>query len=231
MPTPATEDYLKAIYKLLENSEPASTNAVADSMRVSAASVTNMMKRLSEMGLVEHQPYQTIRLTEAGRKIALEIIRHHRLLEVYMAEALGFTWDQVDAEAERLEHVISEEFEDKIDAMLGYPTTDPHGSPIPQKDGSIASTNHDRLSEIEPGNTVIIRRVADTDPALLRYLAKLGLRPDNRVDVMNKEPFEGPMFVKVEGDTHHVGQQVASNVLVECLAVENADRGINPVKI
>lgn len=215
MPTPATEDYLKTIYKLQENAEAASTNAVADRMGVSAASVTNMMKRLSETGLVEHQPYQAIRLTDAGRKIALEIIRHHRLLEVYMAEALGFTWDQVDAEAERLEHVISEEFEDKIDAMLGYPKTDPHGSPIPAKDGSIARTDHDRLSDMEPGRTVVVRRVTDTDPALLRYLAKLGLRPQNIVEVMSKEPFDGPMFLRVGGEEHHVGHQVARSVLVE----------------
>ncbi len=225
MPTPATEDYLKAIYKLRENAEAASTNAIADRMGVSAASVTNMMKRLSETGLVEHRPYQAITLTDAGRKIALEIIRHHRLLEVYMAEALGFTWDQVDAEAERLEHVISEEFEDKIDAMLGYPTTDPHGSPIPGKDGSITPTNHDRLSDIDPGHTVVIRRVTDTEPALLRYLAELGLRPDNRVDVVKKEPFEGPMHLQVGGEERHVGHQVASCVLVECVAVEDWVKG------
>ncbi len=219
MPTPATEDYLKAIYKLEENGRGASTNAIADRMGVSAASVTNMMKRLSETGLVEHRPYQAIRLTDAGRKIALEIIRHHRLLEVYMAEALGFTWDQVDAEAERLEHVISEEFEDKIDAMLGYPTTDPHGSPIPTKDGSLPTTNHEKLSDMEPGRTVIIRRVTDTDPALLRYLGALGLRPDNVVDVLNKEPFEGPMLLRVLGAERHVGHQVATSVLVESVPV------------
>lgn len=215
MPTPATEDYLKAIYKLQENAEAASTNAIADRMGVSAASVTNMMKRLAETGLVEHRPYQAIRLTDAGRKIALEIIRHHRLLEVYMAEALGFTWDQVDAEAERLEHVISEEFEDKIDAMLGYPTTDPHGSPIPAKDGSIASADYERLSDMEPGRTVVVRRVTDTDPALLRYLAKLRLRPQSIVEVMSKEPFDGPMFLRVDGEEQHVGHQVTRSVLVE----------------
>ncbi len=225
MPTPAIEDYLKAVYKLQENAEAASTNAIADRMGVSAASVTNMMKRLSETGLVEHRPYQAITLTDAGSKIALEIIRHHRLLEVYMAEALGFTWDQVDAEAERLEHVISEEFEDKIDAMLGYPTTDPHGSPIPGKDGSIAPTNHDRLSDIDPGHTVVIRRVTDTEPTLLRYLDKLGLRPENRVDVVKKEPFEGPMLLQVGGEEHHVGHQVASSVLVECVAVDDTEKG------
>ena len=225
MPTPAIEDYLKAVYKLQENAEAASTNAIADRMGVSAASVTNMMKRLSETGLVEHRPYQAITLTDAGSKIALEIIRHHRLLEVYMAEALGFTWDQVDAEAERLEHVISEEFEDKIDAMLGHPTTDPHGSPIPGKDGSIAPTNHDRLSDIDPGHTVVIRRVTDTEPALLRYLAKLGLRPENRVDIVKKEPFEGPLLLQVGGEEHHVGHQVASSVLVECVAVDDSKKG------
>ena len=224
MPTPAIEDYLKAIYKLQENAETASTNAIADRMGVSAASVTNMMKRLSGTGLVEHRPYQAITLTEAGRKIALEIIRHHRLLEVYMAEALGFTWDQVDAEAERLEHVISEEFEDKIDAMLGYPTTDPHGSPIPGKDGTIARTNHERLSDIEPGRSVVIRRVTDTEPALLRYLAELGLRPDNQVEVVKKEPFDGPMHLQVGGEERHVGHQVASSVLVECVSVERTEK-------
>ena len=226
MPTPATEDYLKTIYKLQENAETASTNAVADRMGVSAASVTNMMKRLSESGLVEHRPYQAIRLTDAGRKIALEIIRHHRLLEVYMAEALGFTWDQVDAEAERLEHVISEEFEDKIDAMLGYPTTDPHGSPIPTKDGSIATSNHEKLSDKEAGTTVVVRRVTDTDPELLRYLAKLGLRPESTVEVLNKEPFEGPMLLRIAGEEHHIGRQVARTVLVESLAAgEGSDDG------
>lgn len=226
MPTPATEDYLKTIYKLQENAEHASTNAVADQMGVSAASVTNMMKRLSESGLVEHRPYQAIRLTDAGRKIALEIIRHHRLLEVYMAEALGFAWDEVDAEAERLEHVISEEFEDKIDAILGYPTTDPHGSPIPSKDGSIATTNHDRLSDMEAGRTVVVRRVTDTDPALLRYLAKLGLRPENTVEVLSKEPFEGPMLLRVGGKERHVGRQVAHTVLVEHMPTgEGSDKG------
>ncbi len=217
MPTPATEDYLKAIYKLIENFEVASTNAVADRMGVSAASVTNMMKRLSEMGLVEYRPYQTITLTPPGKKIALEIIRHHRLLEVYMAEALGFTWDKVDAEAERLEHVISEEFEDKIDALLGYPTTDPHGAPIPAKDGSIVNPQHDRLTEIDPGNTVVIRRVINTDPALLRYLATLDLRPNKQVAVLKKEPFEGPLSLDINGQNLHVGYQVANKVLVESL--------------
>jgi len=221
VPTAATEDYLKTIFKLQESKVVVSTNTIASRLNVTAASVTNMVKKLSELGLVEHQPYQSVELTDAGRKIALEIIRHHRLLEVYMAEALGFTWDQVDEEAERLEHVISEAFEDRIDEMLGHPTTDPHGSPIPGKDGFIPSVNHDRLSEMEPGCSVVVRRVTDTDPAVLRYLGKLGLRPDHLVNVVKIEPFEGPMLLRVGDMEHHVGRQLAHSVLVEALNEPN----------
>ena len=217
MLTPATEDYLKTVYKLADANEVVATNAIAERMGVSAASVTNMMKKLSEMGLVEYVRYQGITLTEAGRKIALEIIRHHRLLEVYLAEAMGFGWDQVDAEAERLEHVISEEFEDKMDEMLGYPTTDPHGSPIPKKDGTIVRTEHEPLVNITPGHSVIIRRVPDSDPAVLRYLGALGLKPDATVAVLKKEPFDGPLLLRIGDREHHIGHQTAHGVLVDCL--------------
>jgi len=215
MLTPATEDYLKTIYKLQDANDVVTTNAVAERMDVSAASVTNMMKKLAEMGLVEYVRYQGITLTDAGCKIALEIIRHHRLLEVYLAEAMGFSWDQVDAEAERLEHVISEEFEDKIDEMLGYPTTDPHGSPIPKKDGTIVKTEHERLVNIRPGQSVIVRRVPDSDPALLRYLGELGLRPAATVAVLKKEPFDGPLLIRIGDHKYHIGHQVAHSVLVD----------------
>ena len=217
MLTPATEDYLKTVYKLEDANEVVATNAIAERMDVSAASVTNMMKKLSEMGLVEYARYQGITLTDAGRKIALEIVRHHRLLEVYLAEAMGFGWDQVDAEAERLEHVISEEFEDKMDEMLGYPTTDPHGSPIPKKDGTIARTEHEPLVNIAPGQSAIIRRVPDSDPALLRYLGELGLKPDATVAVLKKEPFDGPLLLRIGDREHHLGHQTAHGVLVDCL--------------
>jgi DtxR family Mn-dependent transcriptional regulator len=217
MLTPATEDYLKTVYKLEDANEVVATNAIAERMDVSAASVTNMMKKLSEMGLVEYARYQGITLTDAGRKIALEIVRHHRLLEVYLAEAMGFGWDQVDAEAERLEHVISEEFEDKMDEMLGYPTTDPHGSPIPKKDGTIARAEHEPLVNIAPGQSAIIRRVPDSDPALLRYLGELGLKPDATVVVLKKEPFDGPLMLRIGDREHHLGHQTAHGVLVDCL--------------
>ncbi|MDP6052523.1 MAG: metal-dependent transcriptional regulator [Candidatus Latescibacteria bacterium] len=217
MLTPATEDYLKTVYKLEDANELVATNAIAERMDVSAASVTNMMKKLSEMGLVEYARYQGITLTDAGRKIALEIVRHHRLLEVYLAEAMGFGWDQVDAEAERLEHVISEEFEDKMDEMLGYPTTDPHGSPIPNKDGTIARAEHEPLVNIAPGQSAIIRRVPDSDPALLRYLGELGLKPDATVVVLKKEPFDGPLMLRIGDREHYLGHQTAHGVLVDCL--------------
>jgi DtxR family Mn-dependent transcriptional regulator len=215
--TPASEDYLKAIYKLQDKSKVVTTNAIAERMEVSAASVTNMMKKLADMGLVEHVRYQGITLTEAGCKVALEIIRHHRLLELYLAEAMGYSWDLVDAEAERLEHVISEEFEDRIDRMLGYPTTDPHGSPIPTKEGTIKKNDHERLVNIAPGHAAIVRCVPDSDPDLLRYLGELGLKPDTTVEVVKKEPFDGPILIRVGDTEHHVGHQVASRVEVEWL--------------
>ena len=210
----AAEDYLKEVYKLQDTHDVASTNAIADRMKVSAASVTNMIKKLAEMGLVTHVPYQGITLTDAGQKVALEVLRHHRLLELYLAEAMGYSWDKVDEEAERLEHVISEEFEDKIDEMLGYPTTDPHGSPIPTKDGEIDTHRYDRLVDVAPGTSVIVRRVPDSNSDLLRYLGDLGLRPDTEVRVLSKGPFDGPLRIRVGETEHHLGHQVASCILV-----------------
>ena len=210
----SAEDYLKVVYKLQDKHGEVATNAVSERMNVSAASVTNMIKKLADMGLVLHVPYQGVTLTETGRKVALEIIRHHRLLELYLAQAMGYSWDKVDAEAERLEHVISEEFEDKIDEMLGFPTLDPHGDPIPTKDGMIDKSRYDRLVDIDPGCSVVIRRVPDSDPDLLRYLGNLGLKPDTMVTVLKKEPFDGPVLVRIGETEHHVGHQVASGVLV-----------------
>lgn len=217
MLTQAVEDYLKVVYKLQDVHNQVTTNGVAERMNVSAASVTNMVKKLAELGLVTHVPYQGITLTEAGQKVALEVIRHHRLIELYLAEAMGYSWDKVDAEAELLEHVISEEFEDKIDEMLGYPTTDPHGSPIPTKDGVIDKRRYDRLVDIEPGCSAVVQRIPDSDPDLLRYLETLGLKPETELAVIRKEPFDGPVLVRIGETEHHVGHQVASVVLVMCI--------------
>jgi len=191
--TPPVEDYLKTIYAVLrEGGEArATTSAIAERMEVSAASATNMMQRLAEMKLVEYVPYRGVSLTPMGEKIALEVIRHHRLIELYLAEALGYSWDKVHDEAERLEHVISEEFEDRIDAMLGYPTTDPHGDPIPSKSGSVEPRHARPLAEVPAGESVIVLRVDDRDRDVLRELARLKIVPGAQITVVEASPGGG----------------------------------------
>src|SRR5215472_585980 len=193
------EDYLKAIYELGEDGGKVSTSALAERLNVKAGSVTGMLQKLAEARpkLVNYERHHGVSLTPAGSQIALEVIRHHRLIELYLAEALGYEWDQVDAEAERLEHVISEAFEDKISAMLGEPTVDPHGDPIPAKDGSVGPYSRLTLSEVPAGQTARIARVRDDDPALLRYLHGLGIVPEAVVRVAERAPFDGPIHVVV----------------------------------
>lgn len=209
----AVEDYLKAIYKLQGDGRVA-TNDIAQLMEVSSASVTNMLKRLTKMELVDHESYKGVRLTAAGTKVALEIIRHHRLLETYLKEIMGFSWSEMHAEAERLEHHISEEFEERIDEMLGYPTHDPHGHPIPTKDGQIADSATQTLAEVEPGQRVVVHHVSDADSDLLDYLESAGLLPQSRVQVVEKEPFNGPITVAMDGAERVIGREVASHVFV-----------------
>src|SRR5579871_6774322 len=177
MASPSIEDYIKAIYKAHQEAEEVTTQEVAARVGVSAAAVSKMLRRLSELRLVTHTPYQGVRLTEAGEKMALEIIRHHRLLELYLVQALGYGWDEVHEEAERLEHHISEEFEARIDALLGYPATDPHGDPIPTREGVVATVASHALTEQRTPAQLTIRRVRDTDSGLLRHLKQLGLLP------------------------------------------------------
>ncbi|MCS6859029.1 MAG: metal-dependent transcriptional regulator [Abditibacteriales bacterium] len=210
----AVEDYLKVIYKLQRENERVTTTDLAKAMKVSPASVTNMVKKLAKMRLVQHTSYQGVGLTKAGEKVALEVVRHHRLLELYLKEALGYSWDQVHDEAEKLEHHISEEFEERIFEALGRPAFDPHGDPIPTKDGKIQATDFDPLSEAEPGDVLVIRRVDDGDPELLRYLAELGLTPMVTIEVMSKQPFNGPLIVRVGESQHAVGREVARNIFV-----------------
>jgi DtxR family Mn-dependent transcriptional regulator len=182
---------------------------------VTAASATGMVKKLASLKLVRHNPYQGVVLSKAGQKMALEVIRHHRLLELYLAEALGYTWDKVHEEAERLEHVISEEFEEKIFETLGRPTRDPHGDPIPTKDGTIVGAEHDCLSDLEPGATGVIRQVSDSNAEMLRYLGMRGLVPDTAVEVLDKAPFNGPITVKTGETSHVLGRDLASRIRVE----------------
>jgi DtxR family Mn-dependent transcriptional regulator len=211
----AVEDYLKTIYKLQNGSDIVSTSDIARTMSVSSASVTNMVKRLAQMGLVEYESYRGVTVTSTGKKVALEIIRHHRLLELYLREVMGYPWDKVHQEAEHLEHHISEEFEDKLDEMLGFPTHDPHGDPIPTREGEIAESTTDPLANFEPGEIVMIQRVSDSDPEMLSYLEKIGLMPGALLEIVSKAPFHGPITILAQGIEHVVGYRIASNVFVE----------------
>jgi DtxR family Mn-dependent transcriptional regulator len=196
----AVEDYLKAIYEAQhENAgRPAGTAALAARLGVSRASVTGMLKKLaaSPDRLIQYVRYRGVRLTPAGEKAALEVVRHHRLLETYLASALGYAWDEVHDEADHLEHVISEDLEDRIADFLGHPAADPHGAPIPRRDGSVPARHELRLTEVEPGGEVVVSSVSDRDPELLRYLDRLGLRPPARLRVLERGPFDGPLHVE-----------------------------------
>ncbi len=214
MITNAIQDYVKAIYKLSVNDENVTTNSIADRLHVSQASVTGMIKKLHEIKLIRHKPYQGVELTEGGKKVALEIIRHHRLIELYLAEAMGYSWDQVHEEAEKLEHVISEQFEEKMAQFLGDPTVDPHGAPIPTKEGNVEERDLKPLTLSEAGQKVRVKQVSDKDPDMLRYLGKLGIYPGVIVDVVEKVPFEGPILVQVGKIQHHLGQILTDKILV-----------------
>jgi DtxR family Mn-dependent transcriptional regulator len=215
-PTEAIQDYAKAIYALQRRSEGAiATSALAERLGVSPASVTAMLKRMAEAGLVEHEPYRGVRLTPPGEKVALEVIRHHRLIESYLAEALGMPWDRVHAEAEVLEHYISEELEERIAVALGDPAVDPHGDPIPSRDLEIASEPGRALTELEPGERGVFTRVSDSNSAMLRYLAERGIMPGTRLEVTERQPFGGPLFVVVEGAEHAIGGERAERMVVE----------------
>jgi DtxR family transcriptional regulator, Mn-dependent transcriptional regulator len=213
MVSESAQDYLKAIWKL-EQSGEVSTTALADALGVSPASATAMLKKLATLGLVEHERYHGAGLTPAGERMALEVIRHHRLLELYLMEALGLSWDQVHEEAERLEHHLSDELEARIDRALGFPTRDPHGDPIPSPELLLASDEKVCLADVEAGSQAVVRRVPDADPELLRYLATLGLVPAEEVTVVELAPFDGPVTVEVRGARHAIGRSLAAQIEV-----------------
>ncbi len=214
--SPAVQDYAKAIYALeLREGDTVSTNALADRMGVTAASASGMVKRLGELGLVEHQPYHGVSLTEDGRRVALEVMRHHRLLELYLVETLGVPWDRVHQEAEVLEHVLSEELEELIAVKLGDPTHDPHGDPIPTRDLRIEEGATQSLQALEVGARGTFARVSDSDPEMLRFLAERGIAPGDSLEIIDKQPFDGPLFVRF-GD--HV--QVLGGALARAMRVE-----------
>jgi len=212
----AIEDYTKAIYALeRRDEEPVTTNALAERLGVTPGSASGMVKRLGELGLVEHRPYHGVSLTEDGRRVALEVIRHHRLLELYLVESLGVPWDRVHEEAEVLEHVLSEELEELIAAKLGDPTRDPHGDPIPTRELTIEEVATDSLQTLSPGDRGTFARVSDSDPEMLRWLADRAIAPGDELEVIDKQPFDGPLFVRFGDDVQVLGGALARAMRVE----------------
>jgi DtxR family transcriptional regulator, Mn-dependent transcriptional regulator len=213
----AVQDYAKAIYALEQRAEGSAvtTNALADRLGVSAASASGMVKKLDGLGLVEHVPYKGVVLTPRGMKVALEVLRHHRLLERYLSEELGVPWDRVHDEAEVLEHVLSEDLEELIAAKLGHPTIDPHGDPIPTRDLEIIEPDTVGMEALEPGDAGIFVRISDSDPEMLRYLSARGIAPGDRFEVVDKQPFGGPMFLRFGEDVHALGGRLVAAMRVE----------------
>ncbi len=212
--TPAAENHLKAIWAELEAGRRATTTALARRLGVAPPSVTAMVRRLAADGLVVHRPYQGVTLTDAGRRVAAEVVRHHRLVELYLAEVLGVPWDEVHEEAERLEHVISERLEHRMAEALGHPTHDPHGAPIPALDGTVGERAVRELAGVEAGETVVFAEVDDDDGELLRHLDALGLRPGRVVHVSEVDPCDGPMRLRVDGRDVVLGRRAARAVRV-----------------
>jgi DtxR family transcriptional regulator, Mn-dependent transcriptional regulator len=212
----AIEDYAKAIYALeLRAGEAVTTNALAERLGVTPGSASGMVKRLAELGLVEHEPYRGVQLTEDGRRVALEVMRHHRLLELYLVQSLGVPWDRVHEEAEVLEHVLSEELEELIAAKLGNPTHDPHGDPIPTRELTIEEEPTQSLQSLEPGASGRFTRVSDSDPEMLRFLADRGISPGDSFEVIDKQPFGGPLFIRFGDNVHVLGGDLAKAMRVE----------------
>lgn len=215
---PRISDCLKVIFTMQDRRQKVTTSAVSEQLGVSDATVTMLFKDFAEAGWVEHVPYRGVRLTSIGERKAMEVIRHHRLLELYLARELGYSWDKVHAEADKLEHVISEEFEDKVDALLGYPTVDPHGDPIPSKDGIIAARKGCALTQLKDGQTALILRINDQNPEKLCYLGQLGLYPETSIQMLSRAPFGGPIRILVGEKPHQVehmlGVELAEQIIV-----------------
>jgi len=212
----SAQDYAKAVYALeVRGGEPVSTNDLADRLGITPGSVSAMVRKLSEVGLLEHEPYRGVRLTREGRQVALEVLRHHRLLELFLAEELGMPWDRVHAEAEVLEHVISEELEQLIATRLGNPTLDPHGDPIPTEGFEIDERPTRSLDELAAGASGRFVRVSDSNPEMLRYLAAQGIALGDRLEVTGRQPFGGPMFVRIGEREQALGGELARAMRIE----------------
>ena len=214
MYTESVEDYLKTLYKIQDQADTVTTDALATALRVKQSSVTNMLKKLADMALIHYQPYQGAILTEDGRREALRVLRHHRLVEQFLVQILGLSWDEVHEEAEKWEHVLSPKIVKRIEALLDHPVTDPHGASIPGQDGSMSQPDTILLSELVAGQSAVITEVNDDDPELLRYCASLGLRPGVEIQLIKIGPMGDWMTISLENEEHSLGCQVAAHIQV-----------------
>ena len=212
--TGPVEDYLKVIFDLESRFGVAETNSIAEELRIAPASVSGMIRRLVEQGLISHERYRGVRLTSGGRRAALRTIRRHRVIEAYLTTALDYPWDLVHDEAERLEHAASDELIDRMAAAIGEPTTDPHGAPIPTREGALDERALAPLDSVEAGARVLVERVGDRDATQLRYLAELGIVPGRVIEVLSRAPFEGPIALRVGRTTRTIGPALAKRILV-----------------
>lgn len=212
--TEPVEDYLKAIYIIGKGTGPAATNEIAQRLALAPASVSGMVRRLAEQGLLAYERYHGVRLTETGRRAALRTLRRHRVIEAYLSLALGYPWDRVHEEAERLEHAASDELVDRMAVTIGEPIVDPHGAPIPTRDGAVDETEYTSLAELPVGAAGVVARVTDEDPEMLRYLGELSIRPGTRVSVKTRAPFDGPITLTVGKQELSIGPALAAHVLI-----------------
>ena len=215
MITSTVEDYLATIYRVASENQKSTTTIIADKMNVSRATVSSMFKKLAASELITHVLYKGVSLTATGEKIALEIIRYHRLIELYLQDTMGVPWEKVHEEADKMEHIISEEIEDRINKLLNNPTIDPHGAPIPTKDGYVSNDNFRRLSQAKKGEDLVIKRVDEEDSKKLVYLADKGLYPNTALKVTNVEPFNGPITIEIDNTEIIVGNKIADSVFVD----------------
>ena len=213
--TAQAEDYLKAIYEIERAGTAAFTNVIASQLAIAPASVSGMIRRLARQGLLRHERYYGVRLTNAGRAAALRTLRRHRILECYLAQVLGYEWDRLHDEAERLEHSASDELIDRMARAMGNPTVDPHGAPIPTREGTVDERRHRSLADLAIGARARVLRMADEDGAFLRYLAEIGLTPGTEVEMSCRAPYDGPLTVKVGAVTRSIGVGAASRVFVQ----------------
>lgn len=215
--TGPVEDYLKAIYELERGSDAANTSEIAQRLDIAPASVSGMIKRLSDQGLLAYEPYRGVRLTGKGRRAALRTLRRHRVIEAYLSIALGYPWDRVHDEAEHLEHAASDELIERMALAIGEPLVDPHGAPIPSREGTIDEREYHSLADVSPGYSARVVRVSDGDPKMLRYLAELSIVPGAEVMLISREPFGGPITVSIGAIQAVIGPELAAQVLVEPL--------------